>query len=308
MDRARARRGLSIYFGVLVVASAAIEAWLIAHGGLQGPWGWLVVVLMYVPLLSSVVARLANREGFGDVSFRWGGATGTRAALVAWLIPIAVGFLAYGVAWSAGLAVFTVPDQAPLGAAANPLVRLLASFPAALTLGTLVSCLFAFGEEVGWRGYLVPRLVEAGVRAPLLTSSLVWCAWHVPLILWGGYAVGPYPVLSALLFAASITPVGLLLGRWRLATGSVWPAVIAHGAWNEIIQSVFDRWTTGEAAALWVGESGVLSVAAVWLAYAAVRRARWAGTVRADGLELAPVAGPAGKVDTGRTEPLGQRP
>jgi membrane protease YdiL (CAAX protease family) len=246
---------------------------------------------MYVPLLSSVVARLANREGFGDVSFRWGGGTTTRAALAAWLLPIAVGLVAYGVAWSSGLAGFAAPAKAPLDPGSGPLLRFAASFPLALTLGTLTSCIFAFGEEVGWRGYLVPRLVDAGVRAPLLTSALIWCAWHVPLILWGGYAVGPYPALSALLFTASITPVGLLLGRWRLVTGSVWPAVIAHGAWNEIIQSVFDRWTTGEAAALWVGESGVLTVAALWLLYAAVRRARWAGTLRPDGLEVAPAIG-----------------
>lgn len=276
--RAQARRGLAIYLGAVVVMSAALEGWIITHGGLAGPARWLILPLMYVPLVSSVIARLIGREGFRDVSFRWGGRTGTRASLAAWLLPVLVGFLAYGVAWGTGLAPFTAPAGGSLAHIGNPVLRFLALIPVALTTGTVMSCLTAFGEEVGWRGYLVPRLVEAEVPAPFLTSSLIWGTWHVPLILWGGYAVGPYPALSALVFVASITPVGLLMARWRMASGSVWPCVIAHGSWNVVIQSVFDPFSQGPRSALWIGESGILTVAALWLVFLAVRRASWAGT------------------------------
>src|SRR5262252_3448518 len=68
--RAEARRGLAIYLTVLVILSALLEGWIITHGGLEGPAGYLVLPLMYVPLVSSVVARLVGREGFRDVSFR----------------------------------------------------------------------------------------------------------------------------------------------------------------------------------------------------------------------------------------------
>lgn len=278
---AAARRGLTIYFAVLIALSAALEGWIITHGGLRES-GLLVLVLMYVPLAASVVARLAGREGFGDISFRWGGRAGTRATLTAWLLPVAIGLAAYGVAWSTGLASVSVMTDGPLAGIGNPVLRFAAALGLALTVGTVFSCLSAFGEEVGWRGYLVPRLVEAGVRAPYLTSALVWCFWHVPLILWGGYAAGPSPALSALLFIGAITPVGLLYARWRMATGSVWPAVIAHGAWNIVIQSVFDRSTTGTGSALWIGESGILTVAALWLGYLLIRNAAWAGTVADD--------------------------
>ena len=136
----------------------------------------------------------------------------------------------------------------------------------------------AFGEELGWRGYLVPRLVEAGVQQPGLISALIWSFWHVPLILWGGYAVGPSPVLSALLFIVAITPVGLLLARWRMASGSVWPAVIAHASWNIVIQGVFDYSSTGEKSALWIGESGILTVIVLWAVFFVTRDQAWAGT------------------------------
>lgn len=277
--KSQARRGLLIYLTVLVAASAALEWWIIGHGGLAGPGGRLIIVLMYVPALSSVVARLAGREGFRDISFRWGGRTGTRATLTAWLLPVVIGAVAYGIAWGTGLATFQAPTEGMIAGIANPVLRFLAMIPLALTIGTLYSAVSAFGEEVGWRGYLVPRLVEAEVAAPYLTSAWIWCFWHIPLILWGGYAVGPYPILSAVLFIGAITPVGLLLARWRMATGSVWPCVMAHASWNVVIQAVFDQSSGGPGAPLWVGESGILTVAALWIAYAIVRNARWAGAV-----------------------------
>jgi len=277
--RARARRGLRTYFTVLVTISAALEGWIIAHGGLGGAWAWMVLPLMYTPTLASIVARLAGREGFGDVSFRWGGAVGTRASVTAWLLPVAVGLIAYGVAWASGLAEFAMPSGGMLAGMTAPIPRFLAMIPVALTVGTLQSCISAFGEEVGWRGYMVPRLVEAGVPHADILSGLIWCVWHVPLILWGGYAVGEYPWLSAVLFVASIMPVALLYFRWRMASGSVWPAVIAHGSWNVVIQGVFDRYTQGAHAATWTGESGVLTVLVMWGVFLVLRRARWAGTL-----------------------------
>ena len=94
----------------------------------------------------------------------------------------------------------------------------------------------------------------------------------------GGYAVGPSPLLSAILFLAVIIPVGLLLFRWRMTSGSVWPAVIAHASWNVLIQGVFDPFTTGTRALLWTGESGLLTVTTLWLVYLVARNAVWSGT------------------------------
>ena len=272
-----------IYFGVVLLVSAALEGWIIAHGGLSGPAGWLVLPLMYTPALASIVARLAGREGFGDVSFQWGGGVGTRASLTAWLIPVAIGFVAYGIAWATGLADFKAPADGPLASITNPAARFAASIPIALTVGTVLSCVSAFGEELGWRGYMLPRLHQAEVPAADVGSGVIWCLWHIPLILWGGYAAGPDPVLSVFLFVATVMPVALIYARWRMASGSVWPCVIAHGAWNVIIQSVFDRFSSGPGATVWVGESGVITAATVWVAYFIIRRAPWAGTVPAIG-------------------------
>lgn len=264
LDRtAQARRGLTIYFAVVVIVSAALEGWIITHGGLMANGARLVFPLMWTPAIASIIARLALREGFGDVSFRFGGRDGGRAILAAWLFPLVVGLLAYGVAWTTGLAHFEPPSLSP----ENPVARFAVRLAQILTIGTVMSALSAAGEEIGWRGYMVPRLVEAKVRQPLLVSAIIWCTWHVPLILWAGYAVGPYPLLSVLCFYLVVTPMAFLIGRWRLATGSVWPAIMGHAAWNAIIQGAFDRSSQGQGIELWIGESGLLVVVAVWLVY-----------------------------------------
>jgi hypothetical protein len=70
------------------------------------------------------------------------------------------------------------------------------------------------------------------------------------------------PLLSAGVFMVSVVSIGVLIAQVRLVTGSIWPAVVMHAAWNAAIQSVFDAVTTGPNALLWTGESGSL-VAAV---------------------------------------------
>jgi membrane protease YdiL (CAAX protease family) len=90
---------------------------------------------------------------------------------------------------------------------------------------------------------------------------VIWGLWHLPLIVTGLYAAGSNPLRSAAVFMAAVVPAAVLFGWARLLTGSLWPAVMAHGAWDAIIQSVFDASTRGPAAALWTGESGLFTSA-----------------------------------------------
>lgn len=99
--RSTARRGLAVYFGLVVVISGAIEAYLIMNPELFGTF-W-VLALMWSPALASVIARLVLREGFSDVSFRFGGLRTLPWYALGLGVPLAVGILAYGAAWLTGL-------------------------------------------------------------------------------------------------------------------------------------------------------------------------------------------------------------
>ena len=270
-----ARRGLLIYFALLVPLSAGFE-WLMATHNVL----W-VVPLMWTPAFAAVVARLALHEGFADVSFRLGGRRGWQAMLFGLLFPLVIGLIAYGAAWTTGLAQFVIPTTGLtarlLAGLALPAVLTFAlALLIAATVGTVFSALVAIGEEIGWRGFMLTRLIDAGIPRPVLICNLIWALWHVPMTLAGVYAAGPSPILSAAVLLIGVLSMGQVIAWLRLNTGSVWPAIVFHAAWNSIIQGPFDHATTGAAATLWTGESGILTVTTLAIAALIIARRPWA--------------------------------
>jgi uncharacterized protein len=263
-----ARRGLTLFFALLVPLSAIAEGFIILTDNIVVG----SIVLMWMPGLSSIIARLVYREGFADVSFRLGGRRGMKALIIGLLFPLAIGLIAYVPAWYLGLTTFAIPVD--IGGT-PPAIWFAGYMVVLLTYGTILSALKAAGEEIGWRGYMLTRLVDAKFPRPVLLSGLIWGAWHLPLIFSGLYLAGPSRGLAAGLFMVMVAGLGYVLGRLRLETGSVLPAVILHASWGEVIQTGFDVVTTGSMAWLWTGEAGLFVVFAVIAAAAIFARGRW---------------------------------
>jgi len=266
--RIKARRGLAVYFAIVVALSVPVQAAIIyldLEGGRNGIVAWLALIaaLMFVPTLASVVARLALGEGFSDVSFRLGGRRGRDAVLQALALPVIVGLVAYGVAWAAGL----------IGVGAPPMGW--GGWAAAIAVLAVLNIALSSGEEIGWRGYMLTRLIDAGVPRPVLASGLIWGLWHVPLFLWGGFVQGVPPLFATALLMVLTPSLGYVLARMRLETGSVWPAVALHAAWNVAIQAGFQPLATGVSSQVWVGESGVITAFVLVVAAAVYSRGRW---------------------------------
>ena len=281
--RSRARRGLAVFFAVLVPLSAVFQAITIGTG--NASW---ILALMWTPALASVVSRLALREGFADVSFRFGGRRTWGYLALALIFPIIIGLIAYSIAWTTGLARFA-PQPLGLvatlvGDTASPLTVFVVTLALSATVGTVFVVPYAAGEELGWRGYMLTRLIDAGVPRPILVSGVIWGLWHVPLILGGMYVAGSSPVVSTLLFMVAATSFCFVIARVRLETGSIWPAIALHAAWNSVIQSAFGAASTGAGAALWVGEAGILTALALVVAAFIFSRGNWALRRVPDGL------------------------
>ena len=189
-NRQRARLGLLVYFGVVLTGSAVLQ-WLLLRAGdsIRNHLG-LVLPLMWMPALASLVARLALREGVTDVSFRLGGGPSLRMSLIAWFYPLWVGIVAYGIAWGSGLALFQSPVVPGLPGITAPVVAFALLVAIRLTIGVPIAALAAAGEEFGWRGYMLTRLIDAGAPHPIFLSGIIWAAWHLPLVLGGVYAAG----------------------------------------------------------------------------------------------------------------------
>jgi membrane protease YdiL (CAAX protease family) len=93
------------------------------------------------------------------------------------------------------------------------------------------NAVFAFGEEWGWRGFLLFKLLPLGQWPALVFSGALWGLWHTPVVLLG-YNYPLHPRFGVLLMTIFCVIMGILLGWTRLATGSIWPAVIGHGTLN----------------------------------------------------------------------------
>ncbi|WP_062352074.1 CPBP family intramembrane glutamic endopeptidase [Herbidospora yilanensis] len=103
---------------------------------------------------------------------------------------------------------------------------------AALPLAAFINLIPALGEELGWRGWLLPKLMPLGALPAVLISGVIWGLWHAPLILLGyNYPDAP-GWLGVTAMVGTCILVGAVFGWLRLRSGSVWPAAFAHAAFN----------------------------------------------------------------------------
>jgi CAAX protease family protein len=121
-----------------------------------------------------------------------------------------------------------------------------------------------FVEEIGWRGYLQPRLASLGLTRSAFATGFAHGVWHLPLILLTPfYHSGGSILLIVPLFLVTLTLGGGLYGWLRVASGSVWPAALAHAVFNDVWERL-DQATTYSsdwAQELLAGESGIAVIA-----------------------------------------------
>lgn len=245
------------YIMNIVVSSSA--------DGSESGLGILAVMgLMWMPAVAALVTTLIyqrNIRGLGWAPGKF------KYLALGYLLPIVYAGIAYGIVWVTGLGAY----DGTAAEAGGGLGLFLAN---ALTLGVLQSALLALGEEMGWRGLLVPQMarITTFTRTALITG-LIWGLWHVPLILFGDYNAGTPWWYAVLCFTVLVVGMNFAFTWLRLASGSIWPTVIMHASHNLIIQSVFDKLTadTGNTA-FFTGEFGlVLALLGIIVAIVFVR-------------------------------------
>ncbi|MBL7688876.1 MAG: CPBP family intramembrane metalloprotease [Bdellovibrionaceae bacterium] len=258
-------KGIELQHVVRFLAFTFALSWLvmaviIGKGGVQFAGLWILLV-MWVPGLVSLCYRKVYGIGFRDVGWRLGP---IRYAAIAFFVPFIVAGLSYAVLWGTGISEFNPPSNAVLtrNGVGSSLELILKTYPVIFLIG----CFAALGEELGWRGFLIPKLYDTSLRYPLIVSSLIWGVWHFPLILWGGYASSSLPLVSILLFTVIILASGVFVGWLRIQSGSVWVAMVYHASHNLFLQTAFEVFNKpGPRSEFLGGESGVIPCAVYFL-------------------------------------------
>ena len=209
----------------------------------------LVMVCMFFPSLGVLLTRLATKEGFKNAWLKPNLNKNLKAYLLAWFGP--------GVLTLAGAILYFLiyPQQldlsfqylaqvlesagAPMEELPIPLgLLMLVQAVQALLLGPVMNFIPCFGEEWGWRGYLLPKIADRFSTLPtLLITGVIWGLWHAPLTMIGhNYGMGypGFPFAGIAMMCLFCTILGVLMSYVTLKTKSCIPAILAHGAVNGI--------------------------------------------------------------------------
>lgn len=115
----------------------------------------------------------------------------------------------------------------------SPDARGLAALALTVLVAPFLNLPLYLGEELGWRGFLTPRLVALMGRPGVLVAGAIWALWHLPLILLG-YNYGAQPLVGMLVWIPLCMAFSVLLTALRNRGGAIWPAALAHGALNQL--------------------------------------------------------------------------
>lgn len=265
LDTPRAKIAL---FLALTFGFSCYFYWRIIAIGMAGEGaGNLVLGLMWCPGIAAILTRLITQRNLtGQGWLPWPpGPLG-----IAYILPLLYAAPVYLIAWGSGIGGFNPGAWSPSGESPLAALAMLA------TVGVCMSLISATGEEIGWRGLLVPELAKvASFRTLALVSGGIWAAWHMPILLFGGYSAETTPFwFQILCFVTMAVGLGTVMAWLRLKSGSLWPCALLHATHNLFVQGVFDAATLDRGRTYWLtGEFGIgLALAALLMGLWTMRR------------------------------------
>ena len=221
--------------------------------GADTPSGLMVfsTIYMFFPMLTALVLQAIDKEKFnqmGLVNFKF-----SWAWLVAWLLPVVIVFVCIlinglmpGVTlqYNAEQLInqYQVPEEQQelvreqMGQLPAWLMAVSVVF-SGLLAGITVNAIAAFGEEYGWRNYLVGALREVKFWRAALFIGIVWGIWHFPLILMG-HNYPNEPQWGVLLMVVMCIFLGIIELYFVLKTKSMIVAAVLHGTINALAGTV----------------------------------------------------------------------
>ena len=207
----------------------------------------LATIYMAAPAMAHIITRVINRTGWKNLNLRPNFKIGWPYLLAGYFLPAlftilgaVIFFFLFSRNFDPGLTFLTQQlDASGINpGTVNPWGMIALQVLSSALIAPLLNILATFGEEFGWRSFLLPRLTEQlGIRRGLIATNIIWGVWHWPVILMGhnyGFDYFGYPWTGLLMTLWFTLSVGIFFSWLSIKGKSVWPAVLAHGALNGI--------------------------------------------------------------------------
>lgn len=257
-------------FLALLFAFSSLPYYLIIHSGhLSVGNGLITALLMWCPGLAAFAACALFKIDVGSLGWNWRPA---RYQAWSYVIPILYALPVYVAAWifiPGSFAYSTFAESVGRSFGFAPRVAALClGVPLYASVGVVSAMARTLGEEIGWRGFLFPRLFQqTGFTWGCLLTGCVWALWHYPVLLFADYNAGTNPAYALICFTLLVFSASFIWGWLRLKSGSLWTSTILHASHNLFIQAIFDRMTAPAGRTLYVttefGVGLVLTMGAV---------------------------------------------
>lgn len=239
------------------IVSTGIYVWIFNGAG-DSPAA--VLPMMFTPGISAIITTLIFKDSIGNLGWKLGK---TRFLVYSYLLPVLVSLVGYGIVWMTKYADFTTEEVVNYKWAKMLGFDLPAPFLAGLFskvfFVSFLTIIPVFGEEVGWSGFLTPKLRKLfSIPVTSLLVGIFWAVWHFPAIIGGFY--GTHTPLWVALPGFTLVLIGASFMRTILVekSESLWVGVILHTSHNVILMSMFNEMTADKGYANYlVSEKGV---------------------------------------------------
>ena len=238
---ARSWKKIGCFYALTMLFSGVFGAFVLRVGQMTAGNMLYVTGAMWSPALAAFATKGIFGESIRELPWKWGNA---RYAWLGYAIPILYTVPIYLIVWLSGLGAFNVAFLQKAAAEFGwknfpPSMTLTLFVLITATIGLIPKLSRALGEEIGWRGFLVPELAKV-VSFPkvALISGLMWAAYHYPVLLFADYNGGGPRWYSLICFTVMVVAGSFILAWLVLRAQSLWPAAIFHASHNLFVQSI----------------------------------------------------------------------
>jgi membrane protease YdiL (CAAX protease family) len=242
---------ISIFVIITYILTWSIAFALMANGGYQNPNSTIIVMsCMFMPAIGVIITTLITKENFKDLWLKPNFKNNKKYYFIAWILPavlIALGtviyFLVFPNQLDLNMTTMIEATKSQMASANRPIpndqqikMSLISQLVLAVFIAPVVNFIPCLGEELGWRGFLLPNLLEkfSALKATLI-SGVIWGVWHAPLIAMGhNYGLGypTYPFGGIFSMTVFCVFLGSIFSYVTIKAKSCIPAVIGHAMFN----------------------------------------------------------------------------